>query len=303
MGGCVKKDFRRWYAWIFVACLLGACGMIRDRWGRQEGGMTKFTVNVSRDELRPQAWPSIGGGIMVYVVGVDGTPFGTTIPLNPAGGSSAQAEISVPNGTYKAYALAWDGAGSNYLQGQIGCSNSTSAKTLAGTPENANLTITNTSSECGYLTDSAFSYAGYNVTGGNFPVLVIKACSSMGGTCIGTHPSYSSGASMLVRMEGYVRNGQSFERRPEFGLAGACATVPAGVSGTASTSLIIPPGHTGGAYDKFLGVSVAFYPSPNTMCSGTPSRLVFFPRGLVNGASDGTTTSVQTHGNLYVDLN
>jgi hypothetical protein len=299
----VQKNLRRIFVWIFVIALLGACGMIRDKFGRLENGSTLLTVKIPQDSMSTSAWPSINGGIMIYIVGVNGSPFATTAPINPGGGSSASVDINVPNGTYKVYALAWDGPSSgNNLQGQIGCGQSSGTGTLTGAPETVNITIGNTPADCSFLSGSVFAYSGYNTMTTNFPAITVRACNQVStgaGNCSAVHVgSFNTNASMLIRMEGYIRNGQNFQRRPEFGIVSNCTTV--GASATYNAAAILPPGNSS-SIDKPFAASVSFFAATNTSCSGQPDRVIFFPQGFANGTSD-AVSHVGAGGNVYVDV-
>lgn len=290
---------RKYYAWIIAVALLCSCGMIRSKFGRLPGGYTTLNVSVPGADSGNSflAWPSVSGGIMIYILGIDGSPFATTIPLDPAGGTTATANISVPNGKYKVYALAWEG--SNKLEGQVGCGRLSEDLQLTGGSRSINMTISNSVADCNYTGFSPFSNSGYITFGTNFPPITVTACNGVNTSgCVTASASYNTMSSAKIRAEGFIRVGNDFEPHPEFGTQGVCASLSGSYF---ATNARIPVGNSSGPDYKFLGTTIAFYPNNNTNCSGTPTKTVYFPGGLVNGSST-NSSYLGGFGYIYVDV-
>lgn len=259
--------------------------MIQDKFGREKE-FTTLNINVPpAPGIRPLAgWPNIFGGAMAYIVGVGGSPFATTVPMDLTGQTTATVSITIPNGLYMLYVLAWDGNGiAGYpLAGQAGCGyTDDGAHIFSGGTKDVNIFVSQEA--CTFGSASVFSDAGvgYFNTSGNFGSLQVNACNGITGiSCSAASTSYISG-SVRVRLEGYIRNSESSTTiRPDLGLLANCSNF---TSGSANTNLPIPVGSSVSA-DKFIAVTLDLFTSSG--CSGVPSKTIHFPKGIVNGTSD-----------------
>lgn len=290
-------------AWALASLALTSCGELKEKFGRQQGH-TLVTVNAPAScpsGYCTSAWPSIGGGMMIYAQGVNGTAFATTIPLNLNSASSATAQISLPNGQYMFYAVAWDGSGTTSLNGQAGCGQTTGPQFLTGGAQSVNLVVT--TAGCNFGAGNLFSGSGSNfiASGTNFGRPAIHACLGItSGTCTTASSAFYTG-SVRVRMEGYTRNGPgTMNFVPSLGITGPCHTL---ATGNFTTSENVPAGNSAYGQNNFIAATLEFFPNAN-VCSGAPAKVIHFPNGFASGTTETAFAIGGTGGiyDVYVDL-
>lgn len=86
---------------------LHSCGLVEDRFGRLPEGSTTTTSFVfdREGDYSTQAL-ELYGGIAIYLVGTNGNGFSTNLWLRD---KFDRREITVPNGSYRVYAVGWEG--------------------------------------------------------------------------------------------------------------------------------------------------------------------------------------------------
>ena len=152
---------------VFGILILAACGNLREKFGRKEGGYTKVSLS---NQSRTAA--TLNGGLMVYFVEVapkdGGLGFGfqtETAALNRA--------LAIPNGAYKVYAIGYDGAANLEGDGFCGYGNGGAVVTLSGGATNVNLDISRDT--CNFGAGTVFAHGlGSDYT--NFDRLTLNFC-------------------------------------------------------------------------------------------------------------------------------
>jgi hypothetical protein len=281
---------------LLLGCfsILFSCGNFKEKFGRKNTSQITFEVSQG---ISTNAWANQAQQFMIYIVGVNGTDFTGSVPIILGGnGTSATGGIVVPVGYYHGYALAWDGTG---LQANVGCwQDNAVAHAIGAAAETVNITIAGTNAACNYSTvNGPFGPATF-AAAGNFRGLTIGACNGgTGGSCSPGSPSgsYASSGSVKVVMENYVKGGgqQSIKGT---GLQGSCQNFTSGVSGVTG---LVPVGSNTAGDDKFLSTTLLFFTSSG--CPGTPTKVIRFPGGLLNGSPD-ATSAVTAGNNVNVDV-
>lgn len=273
----------------FAAALAG-CGRISEKFGRSSGGYTTVTFNSRPAGAHSIFYTPQSGGVMIYFSRVGDNMGGLAFGF-PHDAAVAGASISVPNGSYKVYALGWEG--SNPLEGNTRCAfgNGGAYINLVGGGATVSLSLTDTA--CAFNTAGPFSSALGSDQGSplNFDSLNLAQCFAGVGSC-STNGSFAE----------YYRIQLSGGEKPPgsgpmifsdaYALTSTCKSFSAGVS---SSNVRIP---SGGAQMN-PPLRILFF-GANSSCSGVPTRVVNIEDGLRDflGAPDGKIVKLVTGASL-----
>lgn len=161
------------FSLLFVATLfLGSCGQY-SRFADRTDGLT--TVRFGTGPTNGPAALTLTGGVMIYAIGEGGLPQ-RTIKLVDAGNASGSRSLTLPNGSYRFYALGYSAAN---LQGTVACGSANAGEPLAlnGTARTVELNLTHTNCQDSPFTSSALFY----LPGSGFRPLQLVSCDSVAG--------------------------------------------------------------------------------------------------------------------------
>jgi len=264
----------RW--WVLCSLLLfTACGKFQEKFGRLNSGETTVTVAPRSGEgIQPYA-QEMFGKIMLYFVGVNGHQHTESMNLHDRYDTK---DFNLPNGSYRVFAIGWDGDNSgpcaapspcSTFQGQARCTPS------AGVPvqlSGGSLTIplNFAAANCDFTIPSVYSPGQAGDT--NFRGLDVKTCSS------GTGSGCSVGGTQDVAMEVLV-----YKKTPAGLVIDESQTEKIGCAQTTGGILLtaknFPPGNANSAYRPFI-YRLQVHTGAGGTCSSAVSKTFLFGNGL-----------------------
>ncbi len=281
---------------LFAPLLLISCGKFEEKFGRLSGDTT--TVHLQAGNASPLAALELYGRIGVYLVGENGNPFSTNVFLRDR---FETVSLQVPNGSYRIYAVGWDGDNSGACSNPVNCSPMQSQTrctplsghlvTLSGGSATVPLVLDDDS--CSPTLNSVFSEGASALT--SLKPLHVKLCTSASSMPSCTGPS-STNYDVKMEAVGYVRTGGNMQVLENNTFQIGCATAMFSTPG-AQTAKNFPTGSPSAAHKPFA-YRFKVYSSNNATCTGTLLGEYLFPVGLANFAqSPGASTTNFTYDN------
>lgn len=278
--------------WMLLAVLAAGCGEFRQKFGRNESGMTQVQFALPSDELHASG--VLVRGMMIYMARTD-NQFVTNLKLSSED-EAATASITIPNGVYEMFAVGWNGASPFQVSGGLRCAKRSvedgTAVTLGGGSTTISLVMNNANCELAqsggnvlYPADVAgtpFSSAG-NVF--NTRVKFCANASTGGGapspaTCTASgQTNFAIGKRFQAELVTYVRNGGAYQRLPDPSryILGDCNAV-------ATTGVLdlgpVPIGDPTDSHGGIFALRLRIHANADSTCTGAPLQIIDFPEGL-----------------------
>lgn len=267
--------------WLLVILFASSCGWVDSRFSRIEGGHTEAKFNFGNDGDFSTAALELYGNIAIYLVGVNGTPYSTNMTL---GSKFDNSSITLPNGSYRVYAIGWEGDNSGACtapspcspgQGQVRCS-SDSLPILNLTGGSASVNLSMSTANCNFTNPTAYTPGMASAT--DFKQMGIYLCgpsSTLPGSC-------NTPTSRDVSMELVVYQKQNGEFTVLESLTKKMGCVGSANNGGAGTAKNFPPGNLASA-DRPFAVRFRLF-AAGSGCSGTVFQEFLFSEGLTSYA-------------------
>lgn len=263
-----------------VSLVLVACGKFSEKFSRLKKDYTMVSFQPDRNSF--QTMTTQAGGVMVYLVNQSG---GNNMVLGFADETMSTTPVAVPNGTYKIYALGYQGPPIGGGQVRCGYVNSGSALTFNGTAQSATVVLNQTTCTFGTAGDFASVANANEPSNTNFDQWQISLCSGNPyPSC--TASSASTHGVKVTLMAGAGGSGASVENSAQ-SLVSACKAESSGSFSFTGNYLNTP---VGASFP--IPIKIEFY--ADTSCSTTVSRTYTFGSGL------GSYTSGTSASTVYV---
>jgi hypothetical protein len=285
------KYLRFWLACALL--LLASCGSFHEKFGRAKG---KTTISFASGQLSSFTYPPYLGGFVVYVVGVNGNPYSTAKTF-PSLAGLAGLNLSVPNGPYQIFGVAWEGPSGTFLQGDSACALGDNGSVIGLNGGSRTITLNFNPSTagatnfCGYNQGTPFGPNGSSGYGGSpkFNTVNIDYCNGLSGTACSTdYTSWDSTHSVRYTLLSYVKEGVSFGELPDANPLSTCVTSIS--NGTTNPNIRVPVGGPVGGSPGFTAFKADVFAGGS--CSGAPVRTFMFRDGLAAGLSSNPAKSV-----------
>lgn len=267
--------------WLLSILLISSCGWVDQRFGRMEGGSTEAHFQFGNGgDFSAQAL-ELYGNIAVYLVGVNGTPYSTNMTL---GNKFDNASITLPNGSYRVYAIGWDGDNSGACtapspcspgQGQVRCS-SPNLPVLSLTGGTASVNLTMNTANCDFTIPTAYTPGMAAAT--DFKQMGVYLCgpsSTLPGSC-------NTPTTRDVSMELVVYQKQNGSFTVIESLTKKMGCIGGANNGGTGTAKNFPVGNPS-ANDRPFAVRFRLFAS-GSGCSGTVYQEFLFSEGLTSYA-------------------
>lgn len=281
---------------IFLLICCVGCGRLAEKFGRENKGTTK--VNFSAKQSSLAANSILPGKIMIYMLGINGNPYSTTLALNDENDSNTS--LSLPNGTYSVYAFGW--AGPNTAEGNPRCGFGDNGNPIVLSGGAKTISLELTAANCAYNADSAFSEAQFSDASLGFRYLYTKICT--GGVayttsnCNSPSPAYNGGNYAKYSLVGYQKIGDDYTLLPGRGIDGIdCILIS---TGAAASVKRIPAGTSIAGYPRFIFLQVTIH--SDASCNSAPIRTYQLKEGYANAIS-GLTDHYSTGSYSYLFVN
>lgn len=210
------------------------------------------------------------GGFMIFFVNETNAQVGRAFGFPDADTASTKSVV-VPNGPYRVYAYAWDGA--SPFQGQVRCGRGDLGAVVFLTGAPATVTIDMSMPTCNFDNEGDFGLAnqGLYPTPNNFDTMSLALCDGS------AYPSCTAATAgtwyvKVEAMGGAKPSPGSFFEMPEFTLTSGCSAA----SGTSSIATVFRFPLGGTHFSPPARVRVF----DNATCSGTASGTYTYPNGL-----------------------
>lgn len=256
----MKQAFLSFLVFCSLFLIVVACGRLNDKFGRSKSDYTSVKLSTNGDpRLAAQ-----DGGMMVYFARNGGGNGGMAFafPNELAGGGTP---VAVPNGSYKVYALVWDGGGSALkAEGVSRCATGNAGADINLTGTSVTVSLNFSQGQCSFGDNGYFSSAMAADAGSNFDTITVQLCTGQPSAACNpvTSPTYFIKATILA---GEKPGGSStLIRAPNQPVQTSCVGMS---GGTASTNWRIPVGPSSG---QGVGppTQISFYGSGDSTCSG-----------------------------------
>jgi hypothetical protein len=283
---------------VFGASVLTliACGKLNENFGRLHKDYTVVNFGDERSRLDRTYMPQ-NGGVMVYIMNTAAGGQGMIVGFtNDTAANNAQ--VAIPNGTYKIYGLGWEGTSVTGGQARCGYGSNGTPVTLSG--GSVNIPIDLTTANCNFGSDSDFSYAA-DYYAGNFANTTVDLCAGNPyPTCTAT--STSSIGLRVTQLAGVGGSGQLPTLNPAGFLVSACTATSSNGVFTFGSNLTIPVSST-------FAMPVRFDFYGDASCTTSVIRSYQFMDGLKGSLATSSTstsyvytTSTIQHIDFYKDF-
>jgi hypothetical protein len=262
---------------LLALLLLSSCGWVDDRFGRIQGASTEANFKFNQDQEFSTQALELYGNIAIYLVGVNGNPYSTNLVI---GNRFEPASITLPNGSYRAYAVGWEGDNSGActspspcspVQGQARCSDPNApVVNLTGGRASVNLNLS--TSHCDFTVPSVYSEGQAAAT--DLKPLNVKICGSASSLPTCNTPGSSWDVSMELVV--YQKNGNALSVNEALTKQFGCLTGVANAGAPSAKNF--PVGYSSAADRPF---TYRFRVFPNgSSCSGALQAEFLFGEGL-----------------------
>lgn len=270
----------RSFSFLLLVFAATGCGKFADKFSRINGDVTRVHFDNRNGDIQPLG--TLNGGLMIYFMDANDLHSGRAFGFSSEDAVLAKS-VLIPNGTYKVYALGWDGA--NKIEGQSRCGFGDAGQTITLSGAAKTVSIGMSATNCSFGSASYFATAnGANDSSNtNFDTANFTLCD---GAAVGCSPSTQGSWYVKAEVLAGVGLANSFSEVSADTISG-CST--ASGSSNIATSFRLPVGST-----QFSPpVRVSFY--DNAACTGTASGTYQFLDGLhmyIDNASSGGSYKV-----------
>ncbi|MGZ3705451.1 MAG: hypothetical protein ACXVA8_05460 [Bdellovibrionota bacterium] len=272
--------------WLTISCFMAAvctliaCGKLNDNFGRLHSDYTLVKFEGQRSGF--EADTVLSGGMMIYIMSQNSG--GTGMIAGFGNDSQANsATVAVPNGTFKIFAVGYDGTSVGSGQARCGYGASGQPVTLSGTPTTISIDMNQATCNFGSASDFAFANDFTYPSPTNFAAVKVNLCT---GNPYPSCTASTSTASMKVTLIAGIGGGNQVAlENPAAELTGACAPASSGVINTGMNFPIAPN----------IAMPVRFNFYSDASCSSGVVRTLTLMDGLKNQMATSSTSTVYVH--------